>query len=114
MIKSKIIPIIIACFLVFIVFIIIGINVINDKKYEKLIISYQNENIDHTALEVDNVFVINNISFWVVSTSKNLIIVNSSENVSYNDKEINEIELKLNKSKEICFKNGTCALLELK
>lgn len=114
MIKGKLVPIIVTSVLIVCIVVILIVNSINSAHYEKLIISYQNENIDHTSLEVNNVFVINNISFWVVSTTKNQIIINSSDKVSYNNKGITEIKLELNKDKEICFEDQTCALLELK
>lgn len=114
MVKEKIIPIVITVVLLIAIVVILIVNKNNKMEFSELNISYHNENISHTDIEIDNVFVIDNVSFWIVSKAKNEIVLNSSDDITYNNKKKNEIKLVINKAKEICFADNSCALLELK
>lgn len=111
--KGKLIPLITAIVLFIIAIFIFIYNQNKDVRFDKLIVTYKDQKNEYDTLNVDDVIVVNNVSFWVVSTIKNSIILNTSDYLKYEDKKITEIEVELNETKSICFEENDCMLLQL-
>ena len=113
--RGKLIPIIIAIALAFVA---IGIVINNLSKgkinYSKIISSYNNETQEYNDLALDNVIVINNVSFWIVAIDKNDVVLNTNSSIKdENNKDINEVTIKVGKDTTACFDNGSCVLFKL-
>ena len=113
--KGKIIPIVIAIVLFIGAIIIIISNIVKGKvNYDKIVFAYNNETQEYNDLAIDNVIVINNISFWIVSLDKNDVVLNASVSLKDgNNKETNEFKIEIGKDSTACFDNGSCVLFKL-
>lgn len=85
----------------------------NNERYEKLIVSYKDIKYEYEDIVVNNVIVINNISFWIVSTNKNEIVLNSSDYLLDNGKEENVFQIKMDDTKTVCLASGDCIYFDL-
>ena len=113
MAKGKMIPLIIAgILLILAVFFFIRI-LRNNVSFDKLIVSYNDNNEEYEKLSIDNVIVVNNTSFWIVSIEKNKIVLNASDEVTINNETVNEVSVELNKNSEVCFASNNCAIFKL-
>ena len=111
--KGKLIPLLLAAAL-FIVAICLFINdQKNNKKYDKLSVSYKSQKNEYADLKVDDVIVVKNISFWIVSTVNDSIVIRSSGYLTDGGKEDVEFKIELNKSKQLCFKPDDCIIFSL-
>lgn len=111
--KGKVIPISITCVLLAIGTYLVVNFIQNSKVYEKLIVSYKDYKTEYKDIKVDNVIVVNNISFWIVSTNKNEIVISSSEYLLADNKENNRFKIKLDETKKICLASGDCIYFNL-
>ncbi len=112
--KGKLIPIASAVALAIIAIIIVFVNnQRNNVSFEKLIVTYKSQKNEYNSVRVDDVIVINNVSFWVVSTVKQSVVLNSSEDLLIDDKESNEIQVKINKATKVCFSKDDCIIMQL-
>ena len=93
--------------------IIFGYNQSKNTKYEKLIVTYNAQKNEYDTLTIEDVIVVSNVSFWVVSISKDAVVLNSSDNLLVENKEVTEIEVKLNEGKNVCIKENDCIMLQL-
>lgn len=85
----------------------------NNKTFEKMIITYKDNRQQYTDLKVDNVIVINNISFWIVSTTEDAIVLNTSEYLKQDGEEKNEFQITLEKETIACFNDSDCVYFSL-
>ena len=112
--KGKLVPIVSAIALTIIAIIIVFVNnQRNNVSFEKLIVTYKSQKNEYDSVSVDDVIVVNNVSFWVVSTVKQSVVLNSSENLLVDDKETNEIQIKINKATNVCFSKDDCMIMQL-
>ena len=111
--KGKVIPMILAAILLIVAIIIFVYNQSKDVSFDKLIVTYNGHKNEYDTLTVDDVIVVGNVSFWVVSTIKDSIVLNTSASVFIDNKEVTEIEVNLNERKNVCFKENDCIFLEL-
>ncbi|MBE6155268.1 MAG: hypothetical protein E7164_00750 [Firmicutes bacterium] len=111
--RDKVIPLVTAAILLFVAVIIFGYNQNNLSAFEKLIVNYNNQKNEYENLAVDDVIVVGNVSFWVVSTIKDSIVLNTSDYLLVDNDEVTEIEVKLNETKKACFTENNCMFLQL-
>ena len=111
--KEKMIPIMIAMLLLVIAGIIFINNQRHNKSFEKLITDYNGEKHEYKDLKVEDVLVVNNTSFWIITIEKNSVVLNSSDNLISNEKESNEFKVELNKDNQVCFADETCVIFRL-
>lgn len=111
--KGKLLPLVLAAILFIVAISIFINNQKNSKHFDKLIVSYKTQNSEYNDLHVDDVIVIDNVSFWVVSTVKDSIVLNSSSYVYQSEEEILEFEIELNKSETICLSASNCIVFSL-
>lgn len=111
--KGKLIPLGIATVLLIVA---VGIIINNWRKnvtFDKLIVSYKSQKNEYDSIKVDDVIVVENTSFWIVSTAKNSLVLNSSDYLLDNNEEKLQFEIKLNESKRICFEEDDCIMFSL-
>lgn len=86
----------------------------NNETFSILVVNYNNEKQEYKNIAVDNVFVVNNVSFWVVSTEKDTIVLNTSDEL-YDGKneKTNEFYVKLKEDSTICFDTSDCVHMNL-
>lgn len=111
--KGKLIPLVLAAILFIVAIFIFINNQINSRAFEKLYVVYKAQKSEYDKVRVDDVIVVRDVSFWVVSTLKDSIVINSSGYLLENEKESTEFEIKLNESKKICFKEDDCIIFNL-
>lgn len=111
--KGKLIPILIAVVLGIVAVCILVRNISNNNSFEKLSFSYNANDYTYDDVKVDNVYVINNVSFWVISVEKNQVVLNSSDYLNVDGNETNEYKLQLNKETKVCFKDDSCIRFKL-
>jgi len=111
--KGKLIPLGLAAVLLIVAIGIFINNWRNNKAFDKLVVSYKTQKSEYNDIRVDDVIVVGDVSFWVVSTIKDAIVLNSSGYMIENEKEALEFEIKLNESKQICFKYDDCIIFNL-
>lgn len=86
----------------------------NNDTFSILVVNYNNEKQEYKNIEVENVFVVNNISFWIVSKEKDTIVLNTSDELYNEDNEkTNEFSIKLKKDSSICFDENDCVHMTL-
>lgn len=112
--RAKMIPIIIAILLAIIALVIIGFTNKKDRDiYDKLVISYDNNSVDYEALKVDTKIKLNDVNFYVIAVQKDLIVLNTDELISIDNKDVSEFKVTYQKSVSVCFNDQTCAKFEL-
>lgn len=111
--KGKLIPIIIAILLFILAIIIFAKNQMSNESFKKLVATYNGEKQEYSNLKVEDVIVVNNTSFWIVSIDKAVVILNSSENLENNSKKSNEFKIQLNKDNMVCFADNSCVTFKL-
>lgn len=112
--KGKLIPIIIIAVLALIIVYLVCSKAIlgKVKTFEHFSIEYNHEVTTYDEINVNNVIVVNNVSFWVVSVEGNKVVLNS--NVNFNkDGESSEFAVELEKPKTVCFEENNCATFSL-
>ena len=113
MAKGKIVPLLIAGILLIIAIVFLIRIIQNSTSFDKLIVSFNGNNEEYEKLAIDNVIVVNNTSFWIVSIEKDKIVLNASDDVTINNETVNEVSVELNKNSEVCFANNSCAIFKL-
>lgn len=112
--RAKMIPIIIAILLAIIALVIIGFTSKKDRDfYDKLVVSYDNNSVDYEALKVDTKIKLNDVNFYIIAVQKDLIVLNTDELISIDNKDVSEFKVTYQKSVSVCFKDQTCAKFEL-
>lgn len=111
--KGKLIPLISTAILVIIAMVVFTYNQKGNVSFEKLMVTYKSQKTDYSHPKVDDVIVVSNVSFWVVSTIRDTIVLNASDYLLVDGKEVTEVEVKLNKSKSVCFAEDDCIMLQL-
>ena len=111
--KGKVVPLITAVVLILVALVIFGYNQKNVSTFEKLIVTYNAQKNEYDTLHVDDVIVVEDVSFWVVSTIRNSVVLNSSDYLLVDNKEVMEIEIKINETKKACFTEDNCIMLQL-
>lgn len=111
--KGKLIPIVIAIILgVVVVYLIASKSIFHKiEKYTNFSYEYNHEVVDKKDLAVNDILVINGVSFNVVGIEGNKVILNASE--TFGKDNSNEILIKLNEKKEVCFKENDCVVFSL-
>ncbi len=112
--KQKLIPIIVGSILLVIV-IILGILLLVKKNtvYNKLIVNYQDNKTEYTELNEQPTFSIGSVTFRVAGHDQKYIILASSEEVTFDKKDTNEMEIKDGNKHTICIASGECFELYL-
>ena len=112
---KKLVPIILAIALLVIAGFLLSRNLkMNKTTYSKMVASYNNQNEEHTNLKVDDVIVINNVSFWVVAVEPNKVVLQSSVSLKDDsEKEVTEFEVKTSGDTKACFSDDSCVLFKL-
>lgn len=111
--KGKLVPLISTIILLLVAIVVIIYNRSSEISFDKLIVTYKTQKSEYDTLTVDDVIVVKNVSFWVVSTVKNAIVLNSSDYLLVDDMETTEIEIKINESKSVCFNEDDCIMFQL-
>ena len=111
--KEKLIPLAIIAILFVIGIVIVFRGILKSKGFDKLVVTYSNHSEEYDNVNVDDVIVVNNTSFWVISITKDNIILNSSDSLENNGKETNEFKIEINKDNKVCFKDDSCILFKL-
>lgn len=112
--SGKVISVVIAGVLI-LVAIVLFINLQkNNDTFSILVVSYNGEKQEYKNIEVENVFVVNNVSFWIVSTGKDTIVLNSSDELyDEENNKTNEFYVKLKEDTAICFSASDCVHMNL-
>lgn len=111
--KGKLIPLLLAGLLFLISIVLYVNNQKNNQTYSKLIVSYKTQKTEYDNLNVDDVIVVGNVSFWVVSTSKEFVVLNSSEYLFWEDSETIEFKIEMNQTNKACFNPDNCIYFNL-
>lgn len=111
--KGKLIPIVIAAVLGIVVIYLIASKGIFNKieKYTSFSYEYNHEVINKDDIAVNDMLVINGITFMVVGIEGNKIVINTSE--VYDESGSTEVTVELNEKKEVCFKENDCVVFSL-
>lgn len=111
--KNKVIPLAIAVILGIVAVSLFTVNIKKNKEYSKLIISYKDSDNEYTDIKLENLIVVNNVSFSIISVSKNGMVMSSSEDVEFNKKKVSELQLNAGESHKVCFADDDCAIFRL-
>ncbi|MBE6148407.1 MAG: hypothetical protein E7167_02810 [Firmicutes bacterium] len=111
--KGKLIPLITAVVLLLVAIVVFVYNQSKDVSFDKLVVTYKAQKNEYDTVKVDDVIVVDKVSFWVVSTVKNAIVLNASDYLLVDGKNVTEIEVKLNESTNVCFTEEDCIMLQL-
>ncbi|MBQ6840704.1 MAG: hypothetical protein IJO63_01125 [Bacilli bacterium] len=111
--KGKLIPLISAAVLAIVAVVVVINNQRNNVSFDKLIVTYKDQKNEYDTVTVDDVIVVKDVSFWVVSTVRKSIVLNSSNSLLVNGKESTEIEVNLNKATDVCFSEDDCIIMQL-
>lgn len=111
--KGKLIPLVTAGILLLVALIIVFNNQAKSISFDKLIVNYKSQKTEYDTLNVDDVIVVDKVSFWVVSTVQNAVVMNASEYLLVDGKEVIEIELKLDETKTVCLTKDNCITFQL-
>jgi len=112
--RGKLVPIIVASALVVVAILILVFSNKNNLVFEKLVITYGGEKNEYESVKVDDVLVVNNSSFWVVSTLKDEIVLRTNEVLLIEEKDASEVKVEMNKQTKACLAKENCIYFELK
>lgn len=106
--KGKAIPVIcIIVLIVIIAYIIVSNSIVNHiVKFEHFGYETNQERINKDDIDINDILVINNVTFMVVGVEGNKVILNASEKVI--DTDSSEIEIDLGDNKKVCFNENNC------
>lgn len=112
--RKKLLPLILALFLLVVLAILLYSKVINKYSYNKIIAIYNNQKQEQSDLNGELVLVINNVSFWIDSKNKDTLILKSSEKLNDdNDNSTDRFLISTVLDTKVCFKDESCVLFKL-
>lgn len=110
--KGNLIPIVCIVILSIIVVYLIASKTVSRKvpSYNHFSFEYKNDVTEYDDINVSDIIIVNNTSFWVVALEGNKIVFNSNMEI---DKENTEFTVNLNEPKMICFEEDDCVVFNL-